>query len=333
MKRVFLIVSLLLAGVVLTPRADAAPPPQVIATIKPIHSLVAMVMQGVGEPRLLIGTGASPHTYSLKPSDARALQQADVVFWVGESLETFLEKPLRTLPKGARVVELAKAAGVTLLAYRDAGPWEAHTHGHAETSEQTQDHDHEHAYGDAHGHSHDDAHIGADMHIWLDPANARAIVLAAASALSEADPDRAALYRSNAERAVAQLQALDEELRQTLTPLASRPYIVFHDAYQYLEHRYGMTPVGSITVNPERQPSAQRVAAMREKITHGAAVCVFAEPQFEPKLVQTLIEGTKARAGVLDADGGVGIPAGVEAYPMIMRNLSNALRACLDPSS
>ncbi len=324
MKRVFLIIFLLLAATV-TSRASAAPPPQVIATIKPIHSLVSMVMQDVGEPRLLIGSGASPHTYSLKPSDARALQQADVVFWVGETLETFLEKPLRTLPKNARVVQLAEAPGVTLLAYRDAGPWEGHAHGSAGPNVQTPYHNHEHSDGDA--------HAGADMHIWLDPANARAIVMAAATALTEADPDRAVLYRSNAERAVARLLALDEELQQTLAPLAGRPYIVFHDAYQYLEHRYGMTAVGSITVHPERQPSAQRVAAIRKKVTDGAAVCVFAEPQFEPKLVQTLIAGTKARVEVLDADGGVGVPAGPEAYPMIMRNLANALRACLDPST
>lgn len=330
MERVFRIISLLVWPIMATSVASAAPPPQVIATIKPIHSLVAMVMQEVGEPRLLIGTGASPHTYSLKPSDARALQQADVVFWIGETLETFLTKPLRTLPRGARVVELATAPGVTLLAYRDAGPWEAHRHRSTASEEQTPDHEQGHEQGDSHGHTEGDAHTGADMHIWLDPANSRAIVLAVATALGEADPGRAELYRSNAERAAERLQALDDELRQILTPLAGRPYIVFHDAYHYLEHRYGMTPAGSITINPERQPSAQRVAAIRKKIIAGGAVCVFAEPQFEPKLVQTLIDGTKARTGVLDADGGVGVPAGAEAYPMIMRNLANALRGCLD---
>jgi zinc transport system substrate-binding protein len=171
------------------------------------------------------------------------------------------------------------------------------------------------------------------MHIWLDAENAQAIVRAVAAALSEADAGRAGLYRSNAEQSVARLQALDETLRQTLKPVAGRPYVVFHDAYQYLERRYGLSPIGSITVNPDRQPGAQRVAAIRERIAAGGAECVFAEPQFEPKLVRTLTEGTTARTGVLDPDGGIGVRAGPEAYPTIMRNMATALRACLDPSS
>jgi len=324
MTTVFLAIHILLAAFMLTSPAHAAPPPQVIATIKPIHSLAAMVMQGVGEPRLLIGTGASPHTYSLKPSDARALQRADVVFWVSENLETFLEKPLRTLPKAARVVELAEAPGVTLLAYRDAGPWEAHAHGSAETNEQTHNHDH--------GHAHDDAHVGADMHIWLDPANARAIVLAAAAALSEADPDRAELYRSNAETAVARLQALDDDLRQTLTPLAGRPYIVFHDAYQYFDRHYGLAGVGSITVHPELPPGAKRLSQIRDKIVAQQARCVFREPNFAPSLVDVVVADTDARTGVLDPEG-AGLDAGPELYFQLMRNIAEALRACLTSSS
>lgn len=308
--------------------AKAAPPPRVIATIKPIHSLVAMVMQGVGEPQLLIGTSASPHTYSLKPTDARALQQAEVIFWVGEDVETFLEKPLRSLPKDARVVTLSRTPGVSLLSSRDAGAWEAHEHG---GHHEDHDHDHDHAHG--HSSAPSESRASLDMHIWLDVANAQAIVSAIAAALSEADAGRAATYKANAEQAVGRLQDLDESLRQKLTPLAGKPYIVFHDAYQYLEHRYGLSPAGSITINPDRQPSAQRVAAIRSKITSGNALCVFTEPQFEPKLVQTLIAGTKARTGVLDPDGGVGIAPGPEAYPTIMRNLAESLRHCLDPSS
>ena len=201
-----------------------------------------------------------------------------------------------------------------------------HVHGSAETDAPPKDHADQ-------GHAHDEAPGYADMHIWLDPTNARAIVQAAAVALCQVDPGRADLYRSNAERAVARLQVLDDDLRQTLSTLAGRPYVVFHDAYQYLERRYRLSPIGSITVNPDRQPSAQRIAAIREKITEGGAVCVFSEPQFQPKLVRTLTEGTKARIGVLDADGGVDVPPGPDAYPTIMRNLSDALRACLDPSS
>lgn len=167
------------------------------------------------------------------------------------------------------------------------------------------------------------------MHIWLDADNARAIVRAAVAALDEADPGRAALYRSNGEHAEARIDTLDQVLRSELTPLAGRPYVVFHDAYRYLERRYGLTPVGSITPNPERQPSAQRIAAIRKKIVDNNALCIFSEPQFEPSIVKTLIEGMSTKVGVLDADGGVGIAPGPDAYFTIMRNLGDSLKGCL----
>jgi zinc transport system substrate-binding protein len=321
----FLAIGIVSIGLMQATVAAAADAPRVIVSIKPVHSLVAAVMQAAGEPTLLLGSGASPHTYSLKPSDARALQQAQLVFWVGEGLETFLEKPLATLPQSARVIELADAEGVTLLPYRASGPWEAHVHGGAQSDPN--------AHGHEHGHGHGHGREQADMHIWLDADNARAIVRAASAALGAADPARARLYRANAEQADARIAALDATLRAELTPLAGRPYVVFHDAYQYLEHRYGLTPVGSITVNPDRQPSAQRVSSIREKIVANRAVCVFSEPQFQPALVTTLIEGTGARTGVLDADGGIGAPAGADAYFTIMRTLGSALSGCLKPAS
>lgn len=310
----------------------AAEPPQVVVSIKPIHSLVAAVMQGSAEPKLLIPSGASPHTYSLKPSDARALQQADLVFWVGDGLETFLLKPLAALPARAQVVELAEAPGVTLLPYREDGPWEAHDHaaGHADAHDHGRVDKHE-PHDEGHDHEHEAGKL--DMHVWLDAGNAQAMVRAAAAALTSADPERAETYAANAERTIARLQSMDGALRAELTPLAGRAYVVFHDAYQYLEHRYGLTPAGSITVSPERQPSAQRVRAIRAKVAGAGAVCVFSEPQFEPALVKTLIEGTPARTGVLDPDGGIGIPPGPDAYFTMMQDLGNSMRGCLAPGS
>jgi zinc transport system substrate-binding protein len=312
----------------------ASEAPRVVVTIKPVHSLVAAVMQGVAAPTLLIGGGASPHTYSLKPSDARALQQADVVFWVGEGLETFLQRPLQTLPQGAHVVELADVDGVMLLPYRETGPWEPHSHGqhdHENGPEHDEDHAHQmdtHQHG-AHQHG---AGVGAvDMHLWLDPDNARVIVNAAVAALSARDPEHAELYRVNGARVDAQIAELDATLRTELAPLAGRPYIVFHDAYHYLENRYGLTPVGSITVSPERQPSAQRIAEIRQKVAETGAVCVFSEPQFEPAVVKTIIEGSQIRTGELDPVVGTGVAAGPDAYFTIMRNLATSLKACLSP--
>ena len=300
--------------------ASAAEPARVVASIKPIHALVAAVMQGAGSPILLIGGGASPHTYSLKPSDARALQNADVIFWVGKDLETFLEKPLTALPKTARVIELAAAPGVTLLRSHptDFREEPLHAEGGRDWTEHTDD---------------PGSQGGSDMHVWLDADNARAIVRATVAALIAADPDRAEVYWGNGERTETRIAALDQALRSELAPLAGRPYVVFHDAYRYLEHRYGLTPVGSITLSPERQPSARRVAAIRRKIVASKATCIFGEPQLEPALLKTVSEGITIRIGVLDAEGGSEVAPGADAYFATMRNIGNALKACLGPAT
>jgi zinc transport system substrate-binding protein len=295
--------------------APAVAAPKVVASIKPVAALVAGVMAGVGTPATIVGGGQSLHTFSLKPSDAKALTDADVVFWVGPGLETFLEKPIRALTSGAAVVALAEAPGVTVLKGRTGGVWEAHA----------DDHGHDHDRGDNDGHDHGDHDI--DGHIWLDPVNAQAMVGAIAVALSEVDAANAAAYAANAAALRARLAALDAELAAALAPVKERPFIVFHDGYQYLERRYGLNAVGSITVSPDRVPGARRIAEIRDKIKTLQAACVFAEPQFEPKLVQTLIAGTSARTGTLDPEAAT-LPAGPELYFDMMRALVANLRAC-----
>lgn len=296
--------------------------PKVVVSIKPIHSLVASVMHGVGEPTLLVRGGASPHSYTMKPSDAKALSAADLVVWVGPELESFLEKPLKAnAPKATRLT-LMELKGLTLLETREGGAWDAHDHGH-EAGHKGHDHKHDHK-----GHDHEDEHEELNSHIWLDPANARAIVKAVAEALAAKDPADAEAYRTNAERTLQQLDALDAELKATLAPVKDKPFVVFHDAYQYFEARYDLSAVGSITVSPDRRPSAKRLSAIRAKIGGLGAACVFAEPQFEPALVQTVVEGTKARTGVLDPEG-AGLPEGEALYPTLLRNLAASLRGCL----
>jgi zinc transport system substrate-binding protein len=293
--------------------------PKVVVSIKPIHSLVASVMHGVGEPTLLVRGGASPHSYTMKPSDAKALSAADLVVWVGPELESFLEKPLKAnAPKATRLT-LMELKGLTLLETREGGAWEAHDHG------QKGGHDHKH---DHKGHNHAEEHEELNSHIWLDPANARAIVKAAAEALAAKDPADAEAYRTNADRTLQQLDALDAELKAALAPVKDKPFVVFHDAYQYFEARYDLSAVGSITVSPDRRPSAKRLSAIRAKIGGLGAACVFAEPQFEPALVQTVVEGTKARTGVLDPEGSE-LPEGEALYPTLLRNLAASLRGCL----
>ncbi|PWC36031.1 zinc ABC transporter substrate-binding protein ZnuA [Azospirillum sp. TSO35-2] len=304
------------AVVALLPCAVQAAAPKVVVSIKPIHSLVASVMHGVGTPDLLVRGGASPHSYTLKPSDAKALSAADLVVWVGPDLEGFLGKPLSANAAKARVLTLMEVKGLTRLDAREGGAWEAHDHG----GHDHKGHDHK---GDEH---HDDEEVNA--HIWLDPDNARVIVTATAEALAARDPADAETYRSNAERTIQALDALDAELKATLAPVKEKPFVVFHDAYQYFETRYDLSAVGSITVNPDRRPSAKRLSAIRAKIAGLDAACVFAEPQFEPALVNTVVEGTRAKTGVLDPEG-ADLAEGEALYPTLLRNLAASLRGCL----
>jgi len=293
--------------------ADA---PSVVASIKPVHALVANVMQGVGDPTLLVEGSGSPHGYSLRPSKARALEDADLVFWVGEGMETFLEKPLSVLSSEARVVELGSLGGLTLLPLREGGAWGPHE----------QEHEHD---GPAHDHrTHGEARGSADMHVWLDPRNAKVMVDAIAQALGRTDPENAQVYARNAEALEVDLDRLDERLASKLEPVRDRPYVVFHDAYHYVEHRYGLNGVGSITVSPERPPGAQRLREIRDELARSEAACVFAEPQFEPALVQTVVEGTGARTGVLDPLGAA-LEEGPQQYFELLEELADALVECL----
>ena len=278
------------------PGTVVAEVPQVLVTVKPVHSLVAGVMAGVGEPDLLLSGGESPHAYAMRPSAARKLARARLIFWLGADLETFVERPLRALAGKARVVQLATAAGLALLSERGS------------------------------------AAVGSfDPHVWLDPANATRIVAAAVAALREQDPANAARYAANGQALAARLDALDRDLEARLTPLRGLAYVVFHDGYQYFERRYGLNQVGSLTLHAGQQPGAGRLRKIRRMILNREAGCVFAEPQFEPALVKVLVEGTDARTGVLDPIG-ADLPAGPGAYFTLMRRLADALRRCLAPA-
>jgi zinc transport system substrate-binding protein len=286
--------------------APAAAQPRVVASFGPVHSIAAGVMDGIAAPDLLVRGGASPHAYSLRPSEAKLLESADLIVWVGPVYESFLVRPLRNLGGKARRLAWADVAGVAKLKARSGGVWESDDHGH--------------------GHAH--AKDAIDGHLFLDPANAKALAAALAGELAKLDPANAARYAANAARVAAGLAALDAELAATLKPLADRPFVVFHDAFQYFETRYGLSAAGSITVSPERRPGARRLQSIRDKIRSAKAACVFAEPQFEPSLVRTVVEGTDARTGTLDY-AGIGVEAGPGAYAAIMRGLARGFSDCL----
>ncbi|MGV1954733.1 zinc ABC transporter substrate-binding protein ZnuA [Agrobacterium sp. 22-214-1] len=322
----------LMASVAIAAAASGATAaPDVVVSIKPVHSLVAAIMRGVGEPQLIVDGAASPHTYNLRPSNARKLEKADVVFWVGPGLEAFLEKPLEALASRATVVELEDAKGLEKLPFREGGPFEAHDHGdegheahdgHAE-EEGAHDHGHDHAEGHE-GHDH-----GAyDTHLWLDPANAKAMAQTMETALIAADAGNAATYQANTKKLIDDLDALDAELKETIKPVKDKPFIVFHDAYQYFEHRYGVKTAGSITVSPETLPGADRVKQTQEKVRQLGATCVFAEPQFEPKLISVITEGTAAKSATLDPEAAT-LEPGPDLYFKLMRGIAGSLKDCL----
>ncbi len=323
--------SLILAATALLGAGTAhARTPDVVVSIKPIHALVASIMAGVGEPKLIVEGAASPHTYNMKPSNAAALEKADIVFWMGEGMEHFLEKPLETLGTKATIVALEEAPGVEKLPQREGGPFEPHDDGdeaeggHAHTHEPADAHDKKHA--DDLKHAHDDGAF--DMHSWLDPRNAKAMAAEIETVLAKADPKHAAAYRANRATLDARIDALDLAIAATLAPIKDRPFIVFHDAYQYFENRYGVTVAGSITVSPETTPGAQRLKDIRAKIATLGATCVFAEPQFEPKLVNVVLEGTNARSGTLDPEAGT-LTAGPDLYFQLMNSIAQSLENCL----
>lgn len=326
--------ALLVVGALPAVAADEAGAPAVVATIGPLHSLASAVMQGVGAPSLLVPGGASPHAYSLRPSEAGSLQEADLIVWVGPQLERFLEEGLESLAKGTRQVEVLAIDGLHLRAPREGGTWEAHDHeaegeGHHHEPDHESEHGHESDHDHAHDHDHGPAGARADPHVWLDPHNAEMIVEAIATALAEIDADRAETYWANAVRIVQELEELETALKAKLVPVAGRPFIVFHDAYGYFEESFGLSAVGSVTVSPEQPPSARRVAELRRRIEALGAVCLFREPQFAPRLVETIAEGTGARIGVLDPLGSDLVP-GPRAYPMLLTDLADSLVECLD---
>ncbi|KAB2668339.1 zinc ABC transporter substrate-binding protein ZnuA [Ochrobactrum sp. LMG 5442] len=324
--------SLLLASAFLAGATDislAAEREGVVVSIKPLHSIVSAVMQGVGEPKLIVQGAGSEHVYSLKPSDAEAIEHAKVIFWAGPSMETFLDKPIDTLGEGAKVVALGDADGLTRLKFREGGPFEAHDHGHEGHDHAHDDKKHDHAAETSEaGHDHDHGHGEYDLHFWLDPQNGKVLATDIAKTLGASDPEHAAQYEKNARDYGEKIDALTREIASELEPVKDKPFIVFHDAYQYFENRFGVKAAGSITVSPEKAPGAARIKEIHDKIKSLGATCVFSEPQFEPKLVKTVIDGTEARTGILDPLGAE-LKDGPDLYPQLIRNLADSLKTCL----
>ena len=291
---VFLIIS--------TTLASGADRPRVVASILPVHSLVAGVMEGAGTPALIVKGIGSAHLHTLRPSGARALERADLVFWVGPTLETFLEKPLKSLSGKASVVALVETPGLELLRSRKGGLW---------TRAGKADHAGER---------------NVDPHIWLDPANAKKMVAAIRSALVRKDPLGGDIYRANARRLVHRLDALARDLEGLIAPVREVPYLVYHDGFQYFERRFGLNALGSVTASPERKPGPRRVRKIRELIEGGRVACVFGGPRIP--FIAILTEGSGTRSATLDPLG-TGLTPGPDQYFAMMRANGASLVRCL----
>jgi zinc transport system substrate-binding protein len=272
---------------------------RVVVSIAPLHSLAAGLMKKESPPHLLVKNGNSPHSYALRPSDARALQEADIVFWVGEELESFLSKPLENRHNKSQVIPLSKAAKVNLLPIRDSG-----------------------------GHSHSHDHSTFDMHIWLDPINAKAMVGAMADALIKADPDSSQFYQRQKQQLLKGLDSLDAELKEKLEPVKNIPYMVFHDGFHYFEKHYNLTSVAAIIPSPEHRPGARRIREVRQLLDNRAVKCIFQEPQFNSSIVRSVIGNKNIKIANIDPLGSSFKP-GQDHYFSTMMAIGDSMVGCL----
>lgn len=342
-KKTFAVVHLAIALAFWMPQSALADS-RVVASIKPIHSLAAAIMDGVGEPALIVKGFESVHDYQPKPSDAKLLEEADVVVWVGPDLESSISSAIRNLAKDAISVELSKIDGLTLFEFR-----ESHVH-HDEEEEsddhdeerededhegerEDDDHDEERDDEDEHGEEHDEDRDGheegaLDMHVWLDVSNAMLMADEIARALKVAYPQHSDLFDSNHKSLVEKLHGFKRELEEQADSIRERPYIVFHDAYQYLEKWLGLESVAAVTLNPTITPGVGQINEIKEAVVETGALCAFAEPQFNPGILKIVGEGTDLEMGMLDPLG-LDVEAGPNAYFEIMQNMVAALRDCL----
>lgn len=317
--------------------------PRVVVDIAPVHSLVARIMDGVGRPDLIIPSNASPHEYNMRPSDAAALQDADLVFWMGPALTPWMEEAIATLAEEATATELLELEATELLEFREGPVFEAHAHDHAEgrkdhdhESHDHESHDHEghgHEYGDAMESADDDHRHGArDPHAWLSPENAIVWLDAIAATLSEADPQNAGAYRANSLAGRADILDLVMEIEAVLGPVRGGKFIVFHDFAQYFETAFDIPASGSISLSDASDPSPARIAEIRDRIAADGITCVLSEPQFNAGLLDTVMDRTAARTTVIDPLG-AGLEPGPDLYPRMMRNIAGALAECLSEPS
>ena len=292
---------------------------KVVASIKPIHSLVSYVMDGVGTPNILVDGSSSPHSFQLKPSHAKMLQDADIVFWIGEDLETFLETQLSSIATNAAKITLMELDDIELLKFREKHIFDKHD----DHEEHGEEHGEEYAEHEDH---HDEHNHGVfDIHFWLDPEIAKVMVKSIARELSDIDVANKSTYKANALKAIGELDELIEATKIKINKDAS--YVVFHDAYQYFEQRFGIEVLGALSVNPEILPGAKQLTEIREVIEHENVKCIFSEPQFNPSIAKTIAADMDVKAAVLDPLGAE-LEPGKDLYFDLIGDMASSFESC-----
>ena len=322
--------------------ADVKTDIKVVTTIKPLHSLISRIMETRGEPQLIIEGTNNPHTFVFKPSHAKMIEEADIIFWIGEDLEAFMEKPLDSLAEKAQVISFMELSSIEKLKFREKNIFDDHDghedeheghededdHGHKD-DDHDDDHDGHEDEHEGHDDDHNDAHAHAhgefDAHIWLDPVNAKKMVLEIAHELSDLDPNNKVKYENNANATIKSLDELVDSNKKILSKDIS--YVVFHDAYQYFEKRFGVIPAGALTLNPDVLPGAKQIADIQDVINDKGIKCIFSEPQYNPKIIETIGNDMKISTGVMDPLGAY-IDAGPSMYSDLINGIANSIKDC-----
>ena len=317
-NKILALVRILIFSIILAGTSSAKAELKVVTTIKPLHSLIANVMEGIGEPALILEGSTSPHSFILKPSHARLLEEADIIFWVGEDIETFMGKPLESIAKNAEKITFMDLDSITKLPFREENIFEKHEeHNHDEHDEH--DEHEKHDEHDSHGHGEFDAHI------WLDPMNAKEMVHEISHELSALDPANKEKYNANADKTIIAINQLIKDTDQTINKDAR--FVVFHDAYQYFEKRFGISSSGALTLNTDVLPGARQISDIQHLIEEEGINCIFSEPQFNPKIIETIAKDTNIQTGIFDPLG-ANIDSDKYLYFNLISNLANKLKDC-----
>ena len=317
LSKLSIIISTLMFSIITYANADI----KVVTSIKPIHSITSYIMDGVGSPDLIVDGYNSPHNFQLKPSHAKMLQNADLVIFVGEVIEEFLEKPLESIAKDAKKFALLEQSGFKKLKFREKNIFEEHDDhdDHDKKAKKKDDHD-DHGHDD-HGHGHGEY----DPHIWLDPINAKAMIKKITKLLSKMDKENSSTYKSNSKKAIKEIDMMVKEIKSEMNK--DLKFVVFHDAYQYFENRFDISVLGALTVNTDVLPGAEQLSEIREVIEHENVNCIFSEPQFNPDIINAIAMDTNVKTGILDPLGAT-LEPGKDLYFDLIRNISKSFKGC-----